>query len=200
MLLELSQIIGWLLKYKYFILFPFAVLEGPIVTVIAGYLSSMNLLNFWIVYGVVVLGDTVGDILYFAAGKWGRMKFCRRWGRFLDMRIERVERLEKYFAKHAGKTLFWGKFGYGVVGTLMFAAGIADVSFMRFLGFTFIATLIKSMILVQIGFYFGYAYEQIKIYLDYTSYITIALAILLILIYIYFQRRAKNILENNNKK
>src|SRR4030043_408463 len=135
MLFELTQIIAWLAKYKYFVLFPFAVLEGPIVTVIAGYLSSMNLLNFWIVYGGV--------------------------------------------------------------GTLMFAAGIADVSFMRFLGFTFLATLIKSMILVQIGFYFGYAYEQIKIYLDYTSYITIALAILLILIYIYFQRRAKKLLENN---
>jgi membrane protein DedA with SNARE-associated domain len=103
--------------------------------------------------------------------------------------------MEKYFEKHAGKTLFLGKFGYGVVGTLLFASGVAKVRFSQFIIHTLPATLIKSMMILLVGFYFGYAYQQIKIYLDYASYLMIGTAIILLVIYFYFQRRAKRMLE-----
>jgi membrane protein DedA with SNARE-associated domain len=64
MIFTLSQIINWLEVYKYFVLFPVTIFEGPIITVIAGYLSSLGFLNFYVAYGVIVLGDTVGDILF----------------------------------------------------------------------------------------------------------------------------------------
>ena len=192
-----SLIISWLLKYKYLILFPITLFEGPIITIIAGYLSSLGFLNFYIAYAIVVLGDTTGDLLYYVAGRWGRWQFCRKWGNLLDVQEGKVAKMEKYFGRHAGKTLFIGKFGYGFVGSLLFASGIANVSLVRFLAFTFPATLIKSMTILLIGFYFGYAYQKIKIYFDYTSYIMIVAAILLVAIYFYFQRRAKKILENS---
>jgi membrane protein DedA with SNARE-associated domain len=198
MIFELSQIVAWLLKYRYFVLFPITLFEGPIITVIAGYFSSLNFFNFYVAYGVVVLGDTIGDLLYYAAGRWGRWRFLGKWGKLIDVEENRVAKMEKYFGRHAGKTLFFGKFGYGVVGTMLFASGMANVSLSRFLIFTFPATLIKSMLLLLVGFYFGYAYKQIALYLDYTSYIMIGIAVLLLLIYFYFQRRAKKILERGN--
>lgn len=200
MFVELSQIVDWLLKYRYFILFPITLFEGPIITVIAGYLASLNIFNGWIVYLIVVLGDTSGDILYYAAGRWGRWKFCERWGRLFDVEENKVAKMEKYFSRHAGKTLFIGKFGYGVVGSLLFASGVANISLTRFLMFTFPATLIKSMMLLLVGFYFGSAYREIKVYFDYTSYIMIGLAIILIVVYLYIQRRAQKLIEakNNN--
>lgn len=198
-MLDLALVISWLLKFRYLILFPVTLFEGPIITVIAGYFSSLNFFNLYVVYGVVVLGDTVGDLLYYAAGRWGRWRFCRRWGKLLDVEESRVARMERYFGKHAGKTLFFGKFGYGFVGTMLFTSGVAGVSLARFLVFTFPATLIKSMLLLLIGFYFGYAYKKIALYLDYTSYAMIGAAVILLLVYFYFQRRARKILENNNK-
>jgi len=201
MIFTLSQIIIWLETYRYFVLFPVTIVEGPIITIIAGSLTSGGLFNFWIVYAIAIMGDTIGDTLYFLAGKWGGRRFRRNWGKLLDVRLERAAKLEKYFKKHAGKTLFWGKFGYGIVGTLLFTAGVADVPYGKFITFTFLATLVKSFILLLVGFYFGYAYAQIKYYLDFTSYLMIASAILLLLIYLYFQRRSKKILhlENNNE-
>lgn len=198
MFIETTQVIGLLEVYKYFLLFPVTIFEGPIVTVVAGYLTIFGFLNFYIAYGVVVLGDTVGDILYYSAGRLGRWKFCRKWGNAVDLKESKVARMEKYFGRHAGKTLFFGKFGYGVVGSLLFASGLAGVSLSRFLFFTFFATLIKSMILLLIGFYFGYAYKQIAIYFDYASYIMVAAAIILISVYFYLQSRAKKIIEKNN--
>ena len=58
---SLDQIIGWLLVYKYFILFPVMVIEGPIITIIAGFLSSLELLNPFLVYVVVVIADLTGS-------------------------------------------------------------------------------------------------------------------------------------------
>jgi len=198
MLIETAQIIALLEAYKYLILFPATLFEGPVITVIAGYLSSLNFLNFFIVYAVVVAGDTVGDLLYYAAGRWGRWKFFRRWQKLFDVNEGKIAKMEKYFGKHAGKTLFFGKFGYGIVGSMLFASGLANVSLSIFLIFTFPATLMKSMMLLLIGFYFGYAYKQIALYLDYVSYMMIGAAVILLLSYFYLQNRAKKLLKNNN--
>lgn len=194
----LAQIFYWLQIYKYFVLFPFTVFEGPIITIIAGYLASLGFLNIFIVYGVVILGDTAGDIMYYAAGKWGRLNFCQRWGHYFGATVEKVEVLEKYFERHAGKTLFWGKFGYGIVCALLFTAGVANVPFNRFLGYTFLATILKCAILLLIGFNFGYAYVKIQAYLDYTSYATIIFAVLLLLVYLFIQRFVKKFFERKD--
>lgn len=193
---DLTLIISWLLKYKYLVLLP-TIFEGPIITVIAGYLSSLGFLNFYIAYAIIVLGDTIGDILCYAAGRWGRWKFFQKWGEIIDIEKSKVIKMEKYFGRHAGKTLFVGKFGYGIVASLLFASGVANVSFSRFLAFTFPATLMKSMMLLLVGFYFGYAYKRIALYLDYTSYIMVATAILLVVLYFYFQKRAGKMLGDN---
>ena len=89
----LEQIILLLTTYKYLLLFPIVVFEGPIITVIAGFLSSLGYLNIFIAYGVVVVGDIAGDIMYYALGYYGRDRFVNRWGRFLGITSERVERL-----------------------------------------------------------------------------------------------------------
>lgn len=198
MIFEAAQIFSLLRAYKYILLFPATLFEGPVITVIAGYLSSLKFLNFFVAYAVVVAGDTVGDLLYYAAGRWGRWKFFRRWQKLFDTKESKIAKMEKYFGRHAGKTLFFGKFGYGVVGSMLFASGLADVSLSSFLIFTFPATLMKSMMLLLVGFYFGYAYKQIAFYLDYTSYIMIGAVIILLMLYFYLQKRAKKILENNN--
>lgn len=60
----LQQIILLLTAHKYLFLFPAAVVEGPIVTVIAGFLSSLGIFNIFIAYAVVVVSDIVGDIMH----------------------------------------------------------------------------------------------------------------------------------------
>ena len=49
MILGMSKIILLLLKYRYFFLFPVAVFEGPIISVLAGFLVSQQVFGFWMV-------------------------------------------------------------------------------------------------------------------------------------------------------
>lgn len=142
----LQQIIFLLTAHKYLFLFPVVVVEGPIITVIAGFLSSLGPLNIFIAYAVVVVGDIVGDIMYYALGYYGRQRFINRWGRFLGITLERVERLEKHFEKHSGRTLIIGKLSHGVGAVVLVAAGIARVPFRKFVWYNFIPSLPKSLL------------------------------------------------------
>ena len=100
MIFSLSQILGWLIQYKYIVLFPIMVFEGPIITILAGFLSSLGYLNIFIAYGIVVMGDIVGDSLYYAAGRWSKQFIFTRWGRYIGVTTERMTLLRRFFARH----------------------------------------------------------------------------------------------------
>ncbi len=71
MFVATSEIVEWLSEYRYFALLPLAVAERPIVTIIAGYLSSVGRLSLLVVLPVVIVGDLVGDSLLYFTGRWG---------------------------------------------------------------------------------------------------------------------------------
>lgn len=187
----LQQIILLLTAHKYLFLFPVVVVEGPIITVIAGFLSSLGLLNIFIAYAVVVVGDIVGDIMYYALGYYGRQRFVTRWGRFFGITSERVERLEKHFEKHSGKTLIIGKLSHGIGAVVLVAAGIARVPFRKFILYNFIPSLPKSLILLLIGYYAGESYIKISTLLDYTAIGTVVAAVIFIVVYFMMRKVSK---------
>lgn len=191
MIFSFSQIIQGLIYYKYWILFPIVIVEGPIITIISGFLSSLGYLNIFIVYGVVVFGDVAGDIIYYASGRWGRSWFLERWGRYIGITADRIRQMEKHFENHSGKTLIAGKLSHAIGGVILVTAGVAKVPFWKFVWFNFIATLPKTLVLLLIGFYFGRAYAEFSRYLNYTSFAMIALALLFAIIYLIMRKVSK---------
>jgi membrane protein DedA with SNARE-associated domain len=186
--MSFQQIILLLTTYKYFFLFPVAVVEGPIITVIAGFLSSLGHLNIFIAYGVIVVGDIVGDSMYYALGYYGRQRFIERWGRFLGITMERVERLEKHFKKHSGKTILFGKWTHSVGFAILIVAGMIRMPFKRFIWFNFFGSLPKLLVFFIIGYYFGQAYQQIDKYFTYATLSVFFVIILMVGIYLFVKK------------
>ena len=125
--MSLTTIFALLTHYGYFLLFPVAVVEGPIVSVIAGFLASLGYLNLYLVYLVVVAGDLVGDALCYAIGRWGQKKILKRWGHYIGLGPERLENMRAHFRVHTGKTIFFGKWSHSVSFAFLMAAGAAEV-------------------------------------------------------------------------
>jgi len=183
MIISLSHLIPWLLAYRYLFLFPAAVLEGPIVAVIAGFLSSQDYFSISTVLATLVAGDLVGDTLYYALGRWGRVSFIERWGKYVGVTAEHIRSVDEHFKKHAGKTLMLGKLAHGIGGAILVAAGATAVPYRKFIWFNLLATVPKSLVLVLIGYYIGQAYARIGRYLDYTAWGMLILAAVSILAY-----------------
>ncbi len=186
-----GQITLLLIQYGYYLIFPIMVVEGPIITVIAAFLASLGYFNVFVVYALAVLGDFVGDSLYYFLGHWGRRGFINRWGHYVGITKERIARLEKHFHRHSGKTLILGKLSQNFSGIFLVTAGIVKMPFWKFTWFNMLVTVPRSFVLVLAGFYFGQAYTRINRYLDYTTLIITAAAILLVAIYLIAKKVSK---------
>ncbi len=189
MFLSLPHIVALLQHYGYLILFPVVVVEGPIITVIAGFFISLGIFHGAIAYAVIVVGDLTGDALHYAVGRWwDRVSWLARIGRALGYKKEHAEAIERHFTKHLGKTLILGKISHGVGGGVLVAAGIARVDFWKYMWYNFIATVPKSLLLLLIGYYFGSSYVAID---RYFGYLALGIALLLIIIYLIVRRAAR---------
>ncbi len=184
-----AQIIAWLLQYRYAVIFPIMVVEGPIITVIASFLASQGYFNVFVVYLMSIAGDLTGDSLYYVIGRWGRKLLIRRWGHYIGLTPARMGAAEHYFEHHAGKTLITAKLTHGAGFFALFAAGASHMPYWKFLWYNFLGNIPKSLIFVVIGFYFGYMYAQIDSYLYYLSLIVIV--IVLATVFLLYARQKK---------
>jgi len=178
-----AQYIEWILQFKYPLLFPIAVFEGPIVTVIVGFLVSLSKINVLAAYLIIIVGDLVGDTLYYIFGRSGGRKLVKKWGVKFGITPEKLEHIESHFKRHPGKTLILGKMAHGLGGFFLTAAGLAKMNYGHFLFYNFVPTVFKTLLLLSLGYYFGNAYSQISKYLDATALIFLLLGFLLVALY-----------------
>jgi membrane protein DedA with SNARE-associated domain len=190
-----TTVISWLLAYRYAILFPLVVVEGPIVTILAGFLASLGQFNLFICYPLIVVADVLGDLFMYAQGRWGGKPAVERWGRHVGIKPEIITRLEEHFKKHPGKTLIFGKISHFFGGPVLIAAGMARMSLSEFLWFNFLATLPKSLFLLLVGFYFGEAYMKFDKFLTFAGWAAAALVVLCLIAYFVIKKVGKKYLE-----
>ena len=190
MFLSLDQILHLLLQYKYLVLFPIVIIEGPIITVIAGFVASMSYMNFFITYGVVVAGDITGDAVYYAIGRWGRENFLDKWGKYIGLNPKKIALVERHFEKHGAGTLLIGKLTHGIGAIFLVVAGLVRMPFLKFISTNLFATLIKSLALLLIGYFFGQAITKINSILEFISAISVSIGIIVALaFFVYYNKK-----------
>lgn len=160
------------------LLAPLAVLEGPIVTVIAAYLASLAWLDVRLVYVVVVLADLVGDSLLYGLGRRGPAALPARWRNRFGVTEARLAAVTGHFREQGGRTLVLGKLTHSAGMVVLLAAGVAKMPFWRFLGFNLLATLPKSLAFVVIGYTLGQFYTAIDGWIYRASFVLLVLVVL----------------------
>lgn len=160
------------------ILAPLAVLEGPIVTVIAAYLASLAYLDVRLVFVVVVLADLLGDSILYGVGRRGPGALPARWRSRFGVTEARLAALQGHFHAQGGRTLVLGKLTHSAGMVVLIAAGAARMPFWRFLGFNLVATLPKSLLFVVLGYTLGKAYTAIDGWIFRISFALLVLTVL----------------------
>jgi membrane protein DedA with SNARE-associated domain len=190
--LTLTGIFDLITHYGYVVIFPIAVVEGPIISIISGFLVSLHLLNIYAVFIILILGDLVGDTLYYYIGYFGAGPFVRRWGHVFGISEDNLLTFESHFKKHETVALLLGK--TQPTGSLVLAtAGFMKIKFNRFLLINLFGTTLKTTILLGVGYYFGKSYVAIDNYLTKGGLILVAVSIGGLLLYIEHHRRPKKI-------
>ncbi|GAC1413925.1 MAG: hypothetical protein NVSMB66_6650 [Candidatus Doudnabacteria bacterium] len=198
--IPLSQIFALILKYKYLVLFPIGVIEGPIIAVISGLLVSMKQLNFLLSWAVLILADLVGDLLLYYLGVWGGKSFIPKYGKYFGANEKRMKQAEIFFNNHPIKTLLFGKWSHAFGFAIFTAAGITRQRFDRYIYINILGTIPKTLALILVGYYFGQAYVKIDRYIHYAGYLIFGLGLLAVGIFIALNKLADKKLEEEIAK
>jgi membrane protein DedA with SNARE-associated domain len=190
MFFSLQKIIALLITFKYVIIFPIAVIEGPAVSILAGYLAQEGYFNVYFVYALIVFGDMVGDGIYYAIGRFGGLYFIRKWNHFFKIDTMRLISLEKTFNNHGPKLLFIGK-TQGLGSLILMSAGLAKYRFWPYMCYNTLATLLKSFILLYLGYVFGKQYASANDYIF--KFGVIMSFAFIIAVYFYFRKKPEEL-------
>ncbi len=158
----LDFIVGTLASWGYTGLFVIMALESSlvpipseIVMIPAGYLVSRGEMNLWL----VILSSTSGSLLgavfnYYLAYFLGR-EFFQRYGKYIGVNTEHMEKVETYFHRHGAISTFIGRLTPVIRQLISMPAGFARMSIVTLSVCTFVGAGIWNAILVAIGYFTG---------------------------------------------
>lgn len=184
MIFSFPEIISLLEQYKYIIFFPIAVIEGPIVTIIAGFLVSLKIFNIFLSYIIVLAGDAVGDTILYILGRWGGAALIRRVGPYLGATPTRMEKVKEQFDLRGRRAITFSKLFHGIGMAGLITAGSLKVPYRKYISTCFLVTIFQAAAFMAVGIFFGSAYIKLGQYLDYFAAGTFIIALIIILIII----------------
>jgi membrane-associated protein len=194
-----QYIFEFLRHWGYWIMLPLMILEGPVATIISAMLASLGAFNAYVVLIFSILGDVIGDVMLYGLGYKYGMGFVQNFGKYIGITEKLVLRMERYFEKHGGKTIFAVKSTTGLCWATFVAAGIVKMDFKKFLKNSFYGGIVWSGFLVAMGYFYGYLWREIRDNISWIGWIMFCIvAVTFIIVNIYKSRQAKKLLEEKN--
>ncbi|MEK7213867.1 MAG: bifunctional DedA family/phosphatase PAP2 family protein [Patescibacteria group bacterium] len=174
----------------YATLFIITILEGiPIIgslvpghttVILSGFLSKLGILNLPAVLFLVISGALIGDIIGYFIGKKYGFVFLKRFGKYVFLKDEHIEKAKKIVNNHTGKAIILGRFNPFTRPLAPFIVGASDVHMRSFWFFDIIGVLIWAIGSIAIGYVFGASYHIAALYIGRFTLIAIIIGVLII--------------------
>jgi membrane protein DedA with SNARE-associated domain len=174
------------------------IIEGPIMTILAAFTAKLGFFNVYVVFLLSILGDVIGDAILYYIGYSGGAKTLEKAERVLKIKPAIVAKIEYLFEKHGKKTIFAVKSTTGLCWITFIAAGAVRMNFKDFLSASILGGIVWSGFLVAMGYFFGYAFKQIGIYIKYAGLVVFLSAVVFYAAVTFYKKhQSEKILSEN---
>jgi membrane protein DedA with SNARE-associated domain len=133
------------------------------------------------------IGAVVGALVAYAIGFYGGRPIIERFGRYLGISAEDLDRTETFFQRHGGKAAFLGRMVPVIRSLVSFAAGVAKMPLAPFVLFTALGSLPWTLLLVFAGQQLGSNWETIGTVLKQFEYAVLGLLVAIAIAWIWFR-------------
>jgi membrane protein DedA with SNARE-associated domain len=154
---------------------------GETVLILAAVYAATGRLNIVLVALLGFFGAVAGDNLGFALGHFGGRRLAERYGRYVFLTPERLDKATGFFERHGGKVIVIARFVEGLRQANGIIAGTTGMHWARFLLFNAIGAALWVIVWTSVGYLSGSHINTI--YRDatrYDAYLAAAIAVLLI--------------------
>ncbi len=157
---------------------------GETILIAGAIYAGAGKLNVVAVGVTAFIAATLGDNIGFAIGHFGGRALALRWGKYVFLTEERLNRAEKFFGRHGGKIISIARFIDGLRQANGIIAGISGMHWRRFLAFNALGAALWVGTWVSLGYLAGNHISKIYHYITQYSYYVLILAVVLLAAYI----------------
>jgi membrane protein DedA with SNARE-associated domain len=136
--------------------------------------------NLLLTVAFATAGSLVGALVGYAIGAWGGRPLLDRWGRYVGIGAEDLDRADAWFVRWGSWAVFLGRMVPLVRTFVSYPAGIARMPLGKFIVFSTLGSLIWNVALIVAGFVVGENYEQIAAVLKPYEYVIYAVVFLVV--------------------
>ena len=169
MLDALINLVDRLGHWGYIVIFMGAMLEsaaflgvvvpGESLVLVAGFIAAQGLLDLGDLVLVVAVGAACGDSIGYELGRrLGRLWLLRHGG-WLGISHARLNRVDVFFERHGGKSVFLGRFVGFARAVVPFLAGSSRMPYRVFLPYNALGALLWSAVIVLLGYFLGASWQ-----------------------------------------
>lgn len=154
---------------------------GETVLILAAVYAGAGRLNVVLVGLLGFLGAVVGDNIGFAIGHFGGRQLVERYGRYVFITAERLDRAGEFFQRHGGKIIVVARFIEGLRQANGIVAGTTGMHWARFLAFNMLGAALWVGVWTSVGYLSGDNIDAV--YNDatrYASYFAIAFGVVVV--------------------
>jgi membrane protein DedA with SNARE-associated domain len=139
--------------------------------------GRLNIVEVGVIgFGAAVIGDNIG----FAIGHFGGRELALRWGRYVFLTAERLDKAQDFFDRRGAIIITVARFIEGLRQANGIIAGISGMHWRRFLAFNALGAALWVGTWVSVGYFAGQHIDTIYHYVTtYSYYALIAAAVLL---------------------
>src|SRR4030043_627778 len=159
-------------------------IPSEIIMPFSGYLVALGRFSLLAVIFWGAIGNLIGSIIAYWVGVFGGKPFIERYGKYVLIRKEELDRSQRFFERYGGLSIFFSRLLPIIRTFISFPAGIAKMPFIRFCLYTFVGSLFWSAVLSYIGVFFGENWEVIGAHFRKFDWLILILLIIFILLFI----------------
>lgn len=179
---------------------------GETILLLASFYAAIDhQLHEPIIIACAALGAIVGDNIGFYVGRTGGKAFVERYGKYLFLKPQHLQRAEKFFAKYGDKTVFFGRFVAVLRAWAAFLAGVNQMHWRTFLIFNAAGGILWAIIFGTLGYFAGRLFHdnfgQVERIASTISWALggVIVLVVAILVIIYYIRRKKRMAQTKQQ-
>lgn len=135
------------------------VVPGETVMLLGGAVAGQGAIDIYLLIAIAWFSAWAGDTTSFFLGRRLGREFVMRHGPRVGISHERFEKVEDYFSRHGGKTIFIGRFISLVRAFAPFIAGSSGMRYRNFVPYSVLGTGLWASAHILVGYFFSRSIE-----------------------------------------
>jgi membrane protein DedA with SNARE-associated domain len=164
---------------------------GETILIAGAIYAGAGELNIVAVGVVGFIAAIFGDNIGFAIGHFGGRALALRWGRYVFLTEERLNKAENFFDRRGAIVITFARFVEGLRQANGIIAGITGMHWLRFLIFNAVGAALWVGTWVSVGYFAGDHIGTIYHYINLYSYYVLVALVVLILGYVTWHLRRR---------